>query len=58
MSLSKFKHVNPDYLRFRASYTGLESETVRLDPKEMTYNVYVGDGVIVKFDMEGDRIEE
>lgn len=58
MSLSDFKRVNPNYLRFRASYVGFERETVRFDPKEMTYNVYVGDGMIAKFDMEGNRVEK
>lgn len=58
MSLSDFKHVNPNYLRFRAVYAGFERETVRFDPKEMAYNVYVGNGMIAKFGMKGDRIEE
>lgn len=58
MSLLEFKHINPDYLRFRASYVGFERETVRFDPKEMVYNVYVNDKIIVKFNMEGDRLEK
>lgn len=58
MSLSNFKHINPEYLKFRAAYTGFERESVRLDPKEMVYKVYHGNEIIATFDMGGYRYEK
>lgn len=57
MPLSNFKHINPEYLKFRAAYAGFERESVHFDPKELVYKVYSGNDLIVIFNMEGDRYE-
>lgn len=57
-SLADFDHVNPDYLRFRASYHGAEREPVYFNPFLMYYLVRISPEKSIKFDIDGNRIKE